>query len=346
MSQTHLFVLLWIPTALWALPGFERTLKQLHPEMDVACTSCHDRPGNQVPSDKNVNKLGKAYYQEIMDSQIATRMPTNFRDTLKRIDFVFYGDSRSDISINKLVVKQICDLNPERVFHTGDLVEDGSKKSQWEALLPFHQCLLKERPLFFPSCGNHDGDFCLENPFREALGMKKAFYATEYRDFIFLSLDSYKITGQELQWLSSLPVGKQYVAYFHHPAYPTMAGHDADPAVLKEFVPRLKRLGVRLVFTGHNHGYDRGLVDGVTWISTGGGGAPLHPCGKKKSYSKSCVSTHHFVKCMAQKSKISCHAAQLDGSIIDAFDVDYSLTIRRGLVGQPDAPRRSKIRRK
>lgn len=67
---------------------------------------------------------------------------------------------------------------------------------------------------------------------------------------------------------------KTVVMVFHRPTY--TFGKSA-PEVTKRQVlhPRFLRSKVRLVLTGHNHGYERFLVDGVHYVVDAGGGALL-----------------------------------------------------------------------
>ena len=71
----------------------------------------------------------------------------------------------------------------------------------------------------------------------------------------------------------------------HHPPFTSgphgKEGRDGTPKEapireLREYViPLLEKHGVTMVFTGHDHLYERSEKGGITYITTGGGGGPL-----------------------------------------------------------------------
>jgi len=52
---------------------------------------------------------------------------------------------------------------------------------------------------------------------------------------------------------------------------------------------------VSLVLQGHNHAYERLEADGITYITSGGGGAPLYPCVRPSPELRRCLAEHHFL---------------------------------------------------
>jgi acid phosphatase type 7 len=143
----------------------------------------------------------------------------------------------------------------------------------------------------------------------------------DFKGLTFLALDSNRVTEEEINWLKSLPIGKRYIPFFHHPAYPVLLGHQGSNEVIRKFIPQFKRLGVRLVFTGHNHGYDRNEVDGITYMTSGGGGAPLYPCGTVTDEKQVCVSEYHYVRCGISASAVTCQMKLTDGTILDSVSI-------------------------
>lgn len=321
VGSLALLPLLWGGVA-WGLPGFVPALKELHPELSPNCATCHELRG-ATPSHANLNDRARPFYREILDARLGeTHVAAVPADEEPDADFFVFGDTRDNVRVHSELVKLMCEASPKAVFHTGDIVANGADARLWDEALRLERCLV-DRKLLQPSCGNHEGGYCLDNVLRRALGNDKKFYAKELGPYTFLALDSYAPTAEQLEWLDSLPRGKRYVPFFHYPAYPTMAGHGADAKVLRDFVPRFKKLGVKLVLNGHNHGYDRAVVDGVQWVTSGGGGAPLYPCGPAKAYTKVCASEHHYLKCEASASSIRCIAKTLAGKVLDSFTVDY-----------------------
>ncbi|NQT84096.1 hypothetical protein HQ563_13805, partial [bacterium] len=63
--------------------------------------------------------------------------------------------------------------------------------------------------------------------------------------------------------------------FFHIPPYTCVDNHSDDTDVQRELVPLFEEYGVTMVFNGHSHAYERYFHNGVYYIVTGGGGAPL-----------------------------------------------------------------------
>ncbi len=306
-----------------ALPGFVQMLTKYYPSEKPQCLTCHSVSKGEKPHNTNVNKRGLSFYDEV-------RLKEKMRnDNLQRLtsrvaksDFVIFGDTRTNDNVHQTIVSQICALGPKAVFHTGDVVAKGSSNSLWNSAIEIENCLIQAK-ILYPTCGNHEGGSCLNNPFRQKLGNQKQFYTVDVGPFTFIALDSYSPNQAQLDWLKQLPVGKKYIPFYHYVPYPTIAGHGASSYVLENFLPEFKRLGVKVAFNGHNHGYDRAVVDNVTYVTAGGGGAPLYACGSDQDYTKFCVSDNTFVKCAIVGTSISCDAVATDNSVYDHFEVSY-----------------------
>jgi hypothetical protein len=63
-----------------------------------------------------------------------------------------------------------------------------------------------------------------------------------------------------------------HIVAFHHPPYTTQTGHGPALALRWPF----KEWGADLVVNGHNHHYERLVVDGLPYVVTGTGGAALY----------------------------------------------------------------------
>jgi tartrate-resistant acid phosphatase type 5 len=63
-----------------------------------------------------------------------------------------------------------------------------------------------------------------------------------------------------------------HLVAFHHPPYTTQTGHGPATALRWPF----KAWGADLVLNGHNHHYERIVVDGLPYVVSGNGGAALY----------------------------------------------------------------------
>ena len=84
------------------------------------------------------------------------------------------------------------------------------------------------------------------------------------------------------------------IVALHQPVY-TSGLHAPSATAQRLWAPLFRRGRVALVLQGHNHMYERLQVDGVTYVTTGGGGAPLYPCVRPARGLRACVLAHHFL---------------------------------------------------
>jgi len=72
---------------------------------------------------------------------------------------------------------------------------------------------------------------------------------------------------------------------------------------------------VRAVFEADDHRYDRREQDGILYLISGGGGAPLTSLKEKGGF-------FHYVWISAQKEKIEGEVVDLEGQIKDSFVIE------------------------
>jgi len=220
-----------------------------------------------------------------VNSEFTTRLPAD----AATITFWVYGDSRSgaDIrdSLDAAILKEIGDDSSLQtlLFSTGDLMDNASETSlqenEFEAMWSNSRRMMSEIPVV-NVMGNHDGT---------KLFLK--YFPYPYNEFFdwsfddgpahFVILDQY-YGGDEnsprWQWLRedlANSTKKWKIIFVHEPGW-SAGPHENNIDVQKIIHPIAVRYGVAIVFAGHNHYYSRALVDGVTYITTGGAGAPLY----------------------------------------------------------------------
>jgi tartrate-resistant acid phosphatase type 5 len=84
------------------------------------------------------------------------------------------------------------------------------------------------------------------------------------------------------------------IVAFHQPIY-TAGIHPPAKDARRLWAPILRAGRVSLVLQGHNHAYERLEADGITYITSGGGGAPLYPCVRPSPELRRCLAEHHFL---------------------------------------------------
>jgi len=171
----------------------------------------------------------------------------------------------------------------------------------------------------FAVLGNHDVRSGTGDAQLEALGMPGRWYAVERGDMLGIALDSTRPTDPvQLAWLEETLAGSDAtwkLVGFHHPPY-SSGVHGSDEAVRAAFVPLFERYGVQLVFSGHEHDYQRSdPINGVTYIVTGAG-SRTRPTGRD-DFTAVSYATRHYVDMNVYDDHILLRAIDHDGAQFD-----------------------------
>ena len=75
------------------------------------------------------------------------------------------------------------------------------------------------------------------------------------------------------------------------------------------------------VFMGHNHGYERVEVNGITYITAAGGGAPLYNLSIIEPGSQATAHAFHFVLLEMDGDRLTGQAIEQNGNLIDQFEL-------------------------
>jgi acid phosphatase type 7 len=91
--------------------------------------------------------------------------------------------------------------------------------------------------------------------------------------------------------------------------------------VREDLEPLFVKHGVGLVFSGHDHVYERTVpIRGVTYVVSGGGGRRLYPAGNGELTASS-VSAHHAVLVHVDGGHLSLMAVEAGGTYVDRLDL-------------------------
>lgn len=117
---------------------------------------------------------------------------------------------------------------------------------------------------FYASLGNHDdpNDERLYKPFN--MGGER-YYAFRKGEVAFFALDSNYMDPNQLTWLEQnlkASDGKWKICFFHHPLFNDGKHHGADLDLRSRLMPIFQRNSVRVVFSGHEHVYQRMKPEG------------------------------------------------------------------------------------
>jgi 3',5'-cyclic AMP phosphodiesterase CpdA len=111
---------------------------------------------------------------------------------------------------------------------------------------------------FQASLGNHDR---AENISYKPFNMNGQRYYSYSRDNVrFFALDSTRMDDKQLAWIdASLEKATEdwKICYFHHPLYSNASFHGASVDLRVRLEPIFVKHGVDVVFSGHDHVYER-----------------------------------------------------------------------------------------
>ena len=265
--------------------------------------------------------------------------------------FVAYGDSRTNYAVHRSVLNAISRANPRFVINSGDIVSDGNRADHWDAFFEIAGEFMARVP-YWPVLGNHEDNAALYYDIFALPGIER-YYSFDYgtSHFVMLDSDDLELVKQEkqqvppdvrqkyreerkvywqkqIEWLEKdLEAHKDadfIFATFHHPLYssPKSEGRRREQRITRErFEELLHRYKVTAVFNGHDHVYERNVVDGLQIIVTGGGGASLYDFGDPLPTSVKRESVHHFVIIDIDGGTATFTALTPDERVIDTFQV-------------------------
>ena len=258
------------------------------------------------------------------------------------------GDVRSRPHIWRQVAERIADDEKDALFiiGTGDYPADGSQYHQWiEQFFQPARKLLGRMPIW-PAIGNHErtrqsGDAReFESHFFSLFELpgNERWYRVDYGYTTLLIIDSNTTMepgSPQYQWLLDqlrAPRHRFTLAAFHHaPLTSGPHGRRQPDGTPREWpvdqgqrflVPLFEMYGVDLVLNGHDHLYERSHKNGVFYVVTGGGGAPLYKVDSVDNpYQQVAQSVNHYTALDVTGTAITLTAIDVDGTIIDWFKV-------------------------
>jgi hypothetical protein len=145
------------------------------------------------------------------------------------------------------------------VIMLGDNMYGGQKPADFvKKFEEPYRTLLGRRVKFQASLGNHDRP---ENVGYELYNMNGQRYYTYVRKNVrFFALDTTLMDRKQLDWLDAgLKDSREdwKICYFHHPLYSNASRHGASVDLRLLLEPLFVRYGVNVVFSGHDHVYER-----------------------------------------------------------------------------------------
>lgn len=268
----------------------------------------------------------------------------------ERFHFIVFGDSGKGNREQYLLAQRMRAFEPlpDFMLHTGDLVyPDGARHRYNDRFFTPYRHLLARAP-FWPCLGNHDVD----NE-GSAEGYSEVFDLPEngpaglppehnyWFDFgacrvvvIDSNLDETTLRDAVAPWLvaalSAEPAPTWRFVSMHHPPY-TAGKYTPDERIQRTLVPAFERAAVDVVFSGHDHNYQRtkpllggqpvSADEGVIYVITGAGGAGLYePRPPQPDYVVASEFEHHsFTHVTVVGPELTLRQIRSDGELIDEY---------------------------
>ena len=197
----------------------------------------------------------------------------------KSIRFAVIGDSGTGTTEQYQVAQQMEQCRQrsgfEFVLMLGDNIYGGKSQKDFEKKfeLPYKP-LLDAGVKFYATLGNHDDP--TERVYKPFNMGGARYYSFKKGNATFFALDSNYLDSAQLDWLErELPntTTPWKISFMHHPLYSDGRFHGPDLDLRAHLQPILKKYGVNVVLSGHEHVYERiKPEDGIFFFVLGNSG--------------------------------------------------------------------------
>lgn len=208
------------------------------------------------------------------------------------------------------------------VITTGDnIIGDQDRPADFAEKFeqPFRS-LLDARVRFYATLGNHDK---ASNRSYSPWNMNgRRYYSFAVENVRFFALDSNRPDRAELAWADdALRTSNEAwkIAYFHHPLYSDGVQHGPSLELRVLFEPMLVRYGVDVVFSGHDHVYERlSPQQGISYFVTGTGGQAVRTLRKSAATAASFDREQTFTVVEVSAAGLFFQTISRSGATVDA----------------------------
>lgn len=296
-----------------------------------------------------------------LEGEVSTfKTAVNDDDSYK---FVLIGDiqrnSRTPWAWGK-IAQRAWEERPDFLVLAGDLVDKGSRKSDWtEDFFPSGNVVMKRYPIY-SVLGNHEQDSpnyyaYMVNPEPEY------YYSFTYGNAEFFMIDTNREVDEDseqynwLEWALAASKARWKFVIHHHPPYSsdsndhgeTSIGLSTNGTKARNLVPLLEKYGVDFCMFGHTHLYERtfplfqnriNMNNGVVYINSGGAGGGLEDFDPVRNWFTSELrSTHHFCTFTVFEDQIEFKAIDHEGRVFDSYI--FKKPENKMVTASPPAPR-------
>jgi len=236
-----------------------------------------------------------------------------------------YGDTQSGHDTHRAVIGQVIRWDPDLVLHAGDLVAHGTSLQEWLTFFDIEDPLLRHTPLL-TTLGNHEAESDLYFSLFHLPGNER-WYSFSIGPALFISLElddsaAFAEGSEQYDWLKDTlekRPSKWIIVWGHIPPHSAWA-EDSDETDIREALgPLFEAYGVDVVLSGHHHDFQRYVIEGVTYIVTGGGGGELLPITHTEDGMRAYANEAHFTGLVIRDDTLTGDALAPGGEVLDHF---------------------------
>jgi 3',5'-cyclic AMP phosphodiesterase CpdA len=250
--------------------------------------------------------------------------------------FIAYGDNRTRHDVHRKLMAELMKHGvPDFIVQTGDMVEDGNNTLLWPIFFDIERDLLRQTS-FFPAIGNHERtSHYVEDIFHEG----GPYYSFDWGNSHITVVDSELETAAptesgrnsfwaaQVKWIEEDLQSHQKSDYrfvvAHHPPFTAVTSRQGNNPHMTALTAMLEKYHVSAGFFGHDHNYQHYLKNGIHYVTTGGGGAPLYDVNTPpKEITQKVVSIENFVSVSVNGKTAHFQAIAIDGTTLDEFDIE------------------------
>lgn len=250
-----------------------------------------------------------------------------------------YGASRGSAAAHALVLEQIVAHAPNVIIHTGDLVQDAADAAGWRAHATATQGLWSTAPVVFaigdrevapaPGVSRERGvQSALQHyppPFdlvQRAHGTSHVAFHVRVGSTLLVALDTNASLGAnepQLRYLKQIladhaDAAVKLVAIHRGPVSSGPRGAHPNAAAL---IAAVRSATVTAVLSAHEHTYERLADSSVTYLVSGGGGAPLDRQLERRPESIVFASTYNWVLIRVRDGVATFETYGAHGALLD-----------------------------
>jgi hypothetical protein len=232
----------------------------------------------EVPADRftSVGAVAQSPQQ-----QTAAALPLTLPNKADSLKFAVLGDfgtgSKEQYQL-AVQMKRVHDQFPyELVILVGDNLYGSERPQDFQKKFETpYKPLLDAGVKFYASLGNHDAR---EQRYYKLFNMDGKLYYSfkpDKQSVRFFALESTYLDPEQIAWFEKEvkdSTSDWKIPYFHHPPYSSGDRHGSDTRLREVLEPLFIKYNVSVVFTGHDHFYERlKPQNGIAYFVVGSGG--------------------------------------------------------------------------